>query len=936
MDASALSRQNQKDVRPMLDLVDEMRRLGVEKEVPLPQIAVMGDQSCGKSSVLEALSGVPFPRGTGLVTRCPCQLTMKRSSDDRWRGSVKVLRQTGQELAGDMNVAKEVTSPSALTEAIEVCTTHLTRESGTFSSDSIVVEVRAPHVPDLTIIDLPGIVRTATAGQDMSVVTQVNSTIEKYLAQERTIILAIVPANQDVATVDILERALRVDPTGARTIGVLTKPDLVGDGGEDEVVAVLKNERKPLKLGYVMVKNRSARELKQGVMTTPREQERAERDFFRNHPVWRTMDPKLLGVGNLTTKLTALLTKRIVTHLPELKYELQEHFNAAEKNLIRLGAQPPSEEGEKAREILRRFGDYSSTLMASARGDYRNERLARADEDSSQLRLRAVADRVFRDLEAEISSLKPDFEARDFTNKLHQELAALRGRELPGLLNSYFFYGFMARHVEMWRPVIEDARAELYDAARDAGIALADDAFPTYPAMAACVRQAVGDYLYQSGDALIPKIDDVFKHEADPFISKNELGDAILKVRFDRFDAALQAVLDQCGDHPPEGPESEAPAPAASSSWGLGASTGGDGAVEPPPEEEAPPPPEEPSQDEGPPEHPLREMVLGKLGRWYMANHGVTSMSMVEDMRTVLIAYWGVAAKRITENVCMLFENHLLAALGQDIEKALLDIANEEGAAHRLLVQDPAIDREREETRQKKSRVAAALTALQRVAPDVVAVPPPGAKRGSFAAAAPPAVDGGSGVPRAPREAAPAPETPPLETFTFTSNGDNGGFIYWLGTSGQREKFVNPMDRGRVRVTSSGLAKGAEDLLVARKRQPCWTKNEPNAWICLDLGRNRRLSPTHYTLCSGASEAGFDLLSWAFEGYDAARDEWVDLHTEPPPPLTSPWGVQTIKVDARGRRWRYLRVRVAGPNLKNTYELPVCAWEFYGALYQAN
>ena len=66
------------------------------------------------------------------------------------------------------------------------------------------------------------------------------------------------------------------------------------------------------------------------------------------------------------------------------------------------------------------------------------------------------------------------------------------------------------------------------------------------------------------------------------------------------------------------------------------------------------------------------------------------------------------------------------------------------------------------------------------------------------------------------------------------------------------------MDRGRVRVTSSGLAKGAEDLLVARKRQPCWTKNEPNAWICLDLGRNRRLSPTHYTLCSGASEAGFD------------------------------------------------------------------------------
>ena len=149
------------------------------------------------------------------------------------------------------------------------------------------------------------------------------------------------------------------------------------------------------------------------------------------------------------------------------------------------------------------------------------------------------------------------------------------------------------------------------------------------------------------------------------------------------FDAALQAVLDQCGDHPPEGPESEAPAPAASS-WGMGVSGGSDGAVEPPPEEAPPLPAEvEAATSAALANPPLREMVLGKLGRWYMANHGVTSMSMVEDMRTVLIAYWGVAAKRITENICMLFENHLLAALGQDVEKSLLDITNEEGAAPR-------------------------------------------------------------------------------------------------------------------------------------------------------------------------------------------------------------------------------------------------------------
>ncbi|KAH8059631.1 hypothetical protein JL722_5260 [Aureococcus anophagefferens] len=258
----------------LLDLVDELRSLGIEQDLPLPQIAVMGDQSSGKSSVLEALSGVPFPRGTGL-------------------GST----------------------------------------SG-FSTDSIVVTVNAPSVPDLTIIDLPGIVRTATQGQD---------------------------------------------------------PRVIGP------------------------------------------------------PVWKTVDRNLLGVANLTAKLTKLLTKRIASVLPELKWELQEHFEETEKETEKLGDPPPAGGMERAKLVLRLFADYSSVLRHSARGDYREQILSQ----NPRLRLRAVADRVFRQLEQEISEQKPDFEAHDFTMKLHQELKALRGRELPGLLNSYFFYGFMARHAEI-------------------------------------------------------------------------------------------------------------------------------------------------------------------------------------------------------------------------------------------------------------------------------------------------------------------------------------------------------------------------------------------------------------------------------------------------------------------------------------------------------
>jgi interferon-induced GTP-binding protein Mx1 len=207
---------------------------------------VMGDQSSGKSSVLEALSGIPFPRGTGLTTRCATQLTMKSVPEGQpWRASVSVDWAQAQPAASG-----SVDSPAALSKKIEELTNVLCEERGqTFSMDSIVVRVESPESPDLTVIDLPGIVRTATMGQDASVIGQVNALIANYLKQDRTIVLAVVPANQDIATIDILERARFVDPEGVRTIGVLTKPDLVGPGSEGEVLTVLRNERKPLKLG---------------------------------------------------------------------------------------------------------------------------------------------------------------------------------------------------------------------------------------------------------------------------------------------------------------------------------------------------------------------------------------------------------------------------------------------------------------------------------------------------------------------------------------------------------------------------------------------------------------------------------------------------------------------------------------------------------------
>ncbi|CAM9238743.1 unnamed protein product, partial [Heterosigma akashiwo] len=309
----------ERDIRPWMDLIDELRSHGIHHDVPLPQIAVMGDQSSGKSSVLEAISGVPFPRGAGLTTRCPVQLILKHLPDGAaWSGKASVAGRNVQPPG-----AGPLANPHQVADAIVRLTEAVTEgAAAAFSTETITVEIRAPSVPDLTLIDLPGIVRTATAGQSIQVIGQVNALIEHFLRQERTVILAVVPANQDIATVDILERAAEVDPEGRRTIGVLTKPDLVGAGNEGEVLAVAKNERKPLRLGYVMVRCRNQKELNEGV--TSQQAAAREAAFFRNHPHFADIPPDLRGVRQLTPKLSNLLVERIKEALPFLKWELEE------------------------------------------------------------------------------------------------------------------------------------------------------------------------------------------------------------------------------------------------------------------------------------------------------------------------------------------------------------------------------------------------------------------------------------------------------------------------------------------------------------------------------------------------------------------------------------------------------------------------------------
>nr|KAF6382414.1 hypothetical protein mPipKuh1_008800 [Pipistrellus kuhlii] len=210
---TSLCSQYEEKVRPCIDLIDSLRALGVEQDLALPAIAVIGDQSSGKSSVLEALSGVALPRGSGIVTRCPLVLKLRKlrhDDDDEWKGKV-----TYRDMEIDLTAASEVE------QEIRKAQNVIAGEGVGISQELINLEVSSPHVPDLTLIDLPGITRVAVGNQPADIGRQITALIKKYILRQQTIMLVVVPSNVDIATTEALSMAQEVDPEGDRTIDMV-------------------------------------------------------------------------------------------------------------------------------------------------------------------------------------------------------------------------------------------------------------------------------------------------------------------------------------------------------------------------------------------------------------------------------------------------------------------------------------------------------------------------------------------------------------------------------------------------------------------------------------------------------------------------------------------------------------------------------------------
>ncbi|OMJ95121.1 hypothetical protein SteCoe_1664 [Stentor coeruleus] len=315
----------------------------------LPQIVVVGPQSSGKSSVLESLVGKDFlPRGAGIVTRRPLILQLVHIQEkEEW----------GEFLHKPDTKFKDF---KLILGEIEHATRQIAGTKAGISSDPINLKIFSPKVLDITLVDLPGLTKVAVGDQPADIEFQIKNMIMEFITRPETIILAVSNANTDLANSDSLKLAREVDPEGNRTLGVLTKIDLM-DKGTDARDMLMGNIY-PLKLGYVGVVCRSQADINN---RKPIEKHlNDEKTFFRTHAAYSTFSDRL-GMSYLASRLNTLLIKHIKDSLPALKENINKMLKACREELLTYGEGLDGDSGKMFALILQVIENYSRQFRES-------------------------------------------------------------------------------------------------------------------------------------------------------------------------------------------------------------------------------------------------------------------------------------------------------------------------------------------------------------------------------------------------------------------------------------------------------------------------------------------------------------------------------------------------------------------------------------------
>ena len=349
-----------------------------------------------------------------------------------------------------------------------------------FSTDVLSIEITGPTQPHLTVVDLPGLIHVGQGSDDVKLVS---SLVERYMQKPRSIILAVVAATNDFQNQIVLGRAKQshIDPKGARTLGIITKPDQIPEGSEKEeaFIALANNELIEFELGWHVVRNRRYEERAEGTES----RNRREEEFFRTS-AWKAIPRQSVGITALRSRLSRLLYEHIKGEFPKVCDDIRAELKGCESKLAALGEK--RETIIEQRLFLTRLSmEFVIICKDAVNGYYEDpffggwvEKGSEGIENHSSRRLRAVVEAEKSDFEISIRerghTKDISFYDGDIQGLTHQEavdwvkplVRASRGRELPGTFNRELVSPLFHEQSKNWEVIAASSLERVFGACR--------------------------------------------------------------------------------------------------------------------------------------------------------------------------------------------------------------------------------------------------------------------------------------------------------------------------------------------------------------------------------------------------------------------------------------------------------------------------------------
>jgi len=500
-------------IRPYLDACDNIRdQLHDYSLIDLPAIVVVGDQSSGKSSLIESISGIQLPRGDSITTRCPLVIKMRR-----------LKKETDQEYSlvrahfNNLLYAERLFDLSSISECVQQVTKIIAGEKRSIVSTPISLDIYKHDSPDLTLIDLPGIPKISKNPKDehtKELASQVKDMIRKYITQPEAIILCVIAADTDLPSSQAIALAKSddVDPHGLRTIGVLTKIDKSKPKIKDKILAAT-TEPLNLKLGLIPVRNRTSQEVAENVSFQLSRQR--ELEFFKTHDELSQLDSDDVGISALCRRLISIQASSVKRTLPLVMNEINDHLISKRKELEQLPRDCMSKEDA---QIKLTYGTMrlQSLIQALIHGDRIDSSLGVSDSNRflnlHAFMMKEISEHCDR-FEKRISC----FYTKDYLDRCLQEISLNEQIYLPNFLTPAILSKFIQNEIRNLRKE-NSILKNLVKCFTSQFLEVVCTVFKDYEFIIMKLDKIVSDKFRELASKVKGRFDEVFDQEEDVFI----------------------------------------------------------------------------------------------------------------------------------------------------------------------------------------------------------------------------------------------------------------------------------------------------------------------------------------------------------------------------------------------------------------------------------